>query len=248
MGGPPVLVKTVDRGPATRYPFDMVTSPPYLRRSGTGRISERLYSIGSPMVSFYVYTDGRDGICIDSGASAAAALAGMRRIGVDPLSISYVFLTHSDHDHTGGIQAFPRAIVVLPRAEEPVASGELPRRILFIRRRNRFGSPHESWDDGQIVDVGGIRVRGIATPGHTVGSMSYLVNDEALFTGDLLYLSKGAARPGPRIFTEDVAESARSMARLASLVPSVSILCTAHSGFTRSYGAAMESWKAGRSG
>ena len=38
---------------------------------------------------------------------------------------------------------------------------------------------------GEVFDLGGRRVCAVATPGHTAGTMCYLVEDEGiLFTGD----------------------------------------------------------------
>jgi glyoxylase-like metal-dependent hydrolase (beta-lactamase superfamily II) len=141
------------------------------------------------------------------------------------------------------VAAFPNARILLPRAEEPMASGLRKRRILFLRRRNRLRAAWVAVDDGEIVVAGGMAVRVIATPGHTVGSTSYLVNDETLFTGDLIMLRKGNAGPSPRFITEDAAQDARSIARLAAAVPAAAMLCTAHSGYTTDYTAAMARWQ-----
>jgi hydroxyacylglutathione hydrolase len=210
-----------------------------------GRLSDRVWAVGRRTRRFFVYSSGGSAVCIDSGASARAARRGLERIGVDPRSVSHVFLTHSDFDHAGGVEAFPDARVLLPRAEEPMVSGLRPRRILFVRTRNRLRVPWVPVDDGEIVAAGNIAVRVVSTPGHTVGSTSYLVNDEALFTGDLVRLRRGRAVPSPRLITEDVAEDARSIARLAAQVPSADLLCTTHFGCTADYAYAMEAWRGG---
>ena len=82
-------------------------------------------------------------------------------------------------------------------------------------------------------------MRAVGTPGHTPGSTSFLVDDAALFTGDLLTLRRGLARPSPRLICNDVAEDERSIFRLAARVPSVGLLCTGHSGCTSDYRAAL---------
>lgn len=49
-------------------------------------------------------------------------------------------------------------------------------------------------EDGQIFGVAGISLRAIATPGHTDGCMSYVLNDQSMvFTGDSL-LIRGCGR------------------------------------------------------
>ncbi|ACB52817.1 unknown [Crocosphaera subtropica ATCC 51142] len=47
--------------------------------------------------------------------------------------------------------------------------------------------------DGEILNVGEIKIQAIATPGHTDSHMSYLVNDNCLLTGDSL-LIRGCGR------------------------------------------------------
>ncbi len=46
-------------------------------------------------------------------------------------------------------------------------------------------------DDGDVIEAGAIRLRVLATPGHTPGCVSYLRDDEAMvFTGDALLIGK----------------------------------------------------------
>ncbi len=48
-------------------------------------------------------------------------------------------------------------------------------------------------EDGEIIKVGEIVVKAIATPGHTDSHMAYLVNDIKLLTGDALFI-RGCGR------------------------------------------------------
>jgi glyoxylase-like metal-dependent hydrolase (beta-lactamase superfamily II) len=41
--------------------------------------------------------------------------------------------------------------------------------------------------DGDIVEVAGLRLRAITTPGHTPGSVSYYADEGLLFSGDTLF-------------------------------------------------------------
>ena len=153
--------------------------------------------------------------------------------------MSKVFLTHSDRDHVGGLPLFANAEVYMCEAERAVIDGTVPRTFLFLKRRNRFDRPFLPLRDGDTITAGPFRVRAVATPGHTPGSTSFLVDEEALFTGDLLTLKRGRARPSPRLISNDVAEEERSLFRLAAQVPSVRLLCTGHSGCTSNYRAAL---------
>ena len=70
-------------------------------------------------------------------------------------------------------------------------------------------------DDGEAVDLGGIRGRVIAVPGHTNDSVAYLFGD-ALFVGDTIFMPDGGSArcdfPGG-----DAAALYRSVQRLYAL-------------------------------
>lgn len=205
----------------------------------TGRVAGDVFAVASPMVSFYVLARDGAAVLIDTGASARRALAGLQQLGVEPRSVSHVFLTHSDSDHVGGLDLFPEAAVYMSAREQAVIDGTIPRRLLFLKHRNRFTRRYVPLEDEGTVSAGPFRVRALWTPGHTPGSTCYLVDGAALFTGDLLGLRGGRARPSPRIFCNDVQEDERSIYKLARSVPRAELLCTGHSGWTLEYRAAM---------
>ncbi|HEY9659871.1 MAG TPA: MBL fold metallo-hydrolase, partial [Allocoleopsis sp.] len=47
--------------------------------------------------------------------------------------------------------------------------------------------------DGEILQIGGIHIKAIATPGHTSSHMAYLINHSHLLTGDALFI-RGCGR------------------------------------------------------
>ena len=83
------------------------------RRDRTTRINDRVYSVGNMIVSFYLYCDGQQTIAFDAGNSPPQARRGLARLGLDPLNVGHVFLTHSDRDHVGGVACFSAALLAV---------------------------------------------------------------------------------------------------------------------------------------
>ena len=95
------------------------------------------------------------------------------RAGGMPLTITF---THNHGDHTGMLPAF---------VNDPGVQFALPQ-IDFARLADRF--PEERtrfFDEGEIFDLGGLKLEAIGVPGHTDGSMVYLLQGrDLLFSGD----------------------------------------------------------------
>jgi glyoxylase-like metal-dependent hydrolase (beta-lactamase superfamily II) len=62
--------------------------------------------------------------------------------------------------------------------------------------------------DGDEVTSGGLHIRAVHVPGHTLGQLSFLVNEERIFTGDTLFRRTigGTRAPGHTTF-EDIRHS-----------------------------------------
>jgi glyoxylase-like metal-dependent hydrolase (beta-lactamase superfamily II) len=87
-------------------------------------------------------------------------------------------------------------------------------------------------DEGHVVKVGGLTVRVLATPGHTSGCVSYLVEDR-VFTGDAL-LIRGCGRTD--LQEGDAATLYRSVRDKLFVLPDATLVYPAHDyrGFTSS--------------
>ena len=70
--------------------------------------------------------------------------------------------------------------------------------------RELFGDLDIELKDGDELKSGGLHVRALHVPGHTLGQLAYLVNDEDVFTGDTLFRGTvgGTRGPGHSSFEE----------------------------------------------
>jgi hydroxyacylglutathione hydrolase len=206
----------------------------------TGKIGDRIFAVKTSMVNFYIYISGGDAVCFDSGFGHITIVRGLRRAGVDPDGVSHLFLTHSDFDHAGGVRIFKNARVFLSADEEQMIQKKKARMVGF--HNSAIRGEYTLLKDDEQVQAGGITVKAIATPGHTPGSMSYLVDGFVLFTGDAFKLFNGrvdALRPYINMDTERQKESIRKLARLTN----VGLACTAHWGYTENFDRAIGGWR-----
>ena len=108
------------------------------------------------------------------------------------LTARFVLLTHCHFDHVEGVQALQEsgAKTLCLDKEKPLIGTNADLFAFFGAPRSAY-TVEETLKDGQEIELCGIRVQVIATPGHTAGSACYIVTDEQggkhLFTGDTLF-------------------------------------------------------------
>jgi glyoxylase-like metal-dependent hydrolase (beta-lactamase superfamily II) len=98
---------------------------------------------------------------------------------------------------------------------------------LHLPEQDRVTYPFTPVRDGDTIGVALSRIVALRTPGHTLESTSYLLDGNALFTGDTLFLA-GVGRPDLDASTGQARERARllyaSLQRLIALPPETLIL------------------------
>ncbi len=206
----------------------------------SGKVVNGIYAVKDDFVNLYVVRAGDGFVVIDGANDAEKVRAELKKLEIDPAKVLAVFLTHSDNDHVGAVKLFTAAKVYMGRAEEQMVNGKTVRMAVF---HNAFDLAHELLDDGQTVAVGDVKVRAIATPGHTPGSTCFVVNDAYLFTGDTLGLSGGAVTAFNELFNMDTAGEIDTIKSKILPLKGVKYVFTAHHGMSDDFGKAMASWK-----
>lgn len=105
------------------------------------------------------------------------------------LELEYLLETHAHADHLTGISYFKRKY---PQAKTAISKnikdvqGVLS--DLFDLKADLAGADFDMLlTDGQEITLGDIKITALATPGHTPACMTFVANNEAAFTGDLLF-------------------------------------------------------------
>ena len=152
-------------------------------------------------------------LCTEEGAlvvdpseeePVAAALA---REGVRALAL---LCTHHHWDHVGGVKALRERLGDLPvwGHESDAAEGRIPAQT-------------ERLQDGEERTAGGLRLRALHIPGHTLGAVAYYFPTEhAVFTGDTLF-GAGCGR----LFEGTPETMHRSLSLLAALPGETQVFC-----------------------
>ncbi len=193
--------------------------------SRTGLLSENIVCIKNSIVNVYMYSKGSDRLVIDAGFSAKALKKELLKMGIIPEETTDVFLTHTDPDHIGGLSIFNKAKIYV---------GEDSR----VKNQCNFSF----LSDNDIIMIGEIKVQAISTPGHRPGHTCYLIDDKALFTGDLLRLKSGEIKPFFKRISRDSDELIESIKKVAK-IENVKTLLTAHTGYTTEFDKLIEKWK-----
>jgi glyoxylase-like metal-dependent hydrolase (beta-lactamase superfamily II) len=151
---------------------------------------------------------------------AKPILAALADRKLDAASVVAIFLTHGHPDHTAGCRAFPNATVYAMQDE-----------VTLIGTAADVRHPLK---DGDVTQVGDLRVEAFATPGHTPGSAIYFARG-VLFFGDSAGGAKdGTVMPAVRLFSKDPGRNVASLksleARLQPRAAEVRTLAFAHTG------------------
>ena len=124
--------------------------------------------------------------------------------------VKAILITHRHRDHLEGLKEITDATGA-PMAAHAEDAPDMP------------VSPDILLKDGDTIRAGTVEVRVIHTPGHTAGSVCYLVSNH-LFTGDTLY----AQAPGETRGVEATQQILRSITEKLFLLPDNTFLLPGH--------------------
>jgi glyoxylase-like metal-dependent hydrolase (beta-lactamase superfamily II) len=149
-----------------------------------------MFTVGQIAENCFLFRrEGSDrAVIVDPGDEAERILGAAEELGV---SIEAILLTHTHFDHIGAVAPIAKATgapVWCPEIETPVLAD-----INSFVPWPGFG-PYESYDadhtvtGGEKLELAGMEIDVIFTPGHSPGHVTYSVpNEAAIFSGDVLF-------------------------------------------------------------
>ena len=180
------------------------------------KLLENIYIIGSGNQGFgisnrydcsvYLIDGGDDVALIDSGSGLdqQTILANIQAEGINPDRITKILLTHAHADHSKSTSMLVDRLhckVFLHQAEadaleigdEVALALEPARKRGYYPSNYRLASTHVDirLDDGNVIVVGKYKFLVFYTPGHSIGSVCYLLEGHklrVLFSGDSFFV------------------------------------------------------------
>ncbi len=153
----------------------------------------RSFTVGPVAENCFIFRrDGSDrALIVDPGEEAPRLLEAIESQG---LTLDAILLTHTHFDHVGAVAPIARATgapVYCPELEVPVLQD-----VMAYVPWPGFG-PFESWDPehtvkgGDKLELAGMTIDVIYTPGHSPGHVTFAVHTDGLqrvlFSGDVLF-------------------------------------------------------------
>lgn len=189
----------------------------------TGKVTDNVAAINDKFVNVFVVSNGSKYIVIDAGSDAKHIQSEMLTLKINPDDVEAVLFTHTHPDHVGASALFKNAVVYVSALESAQLRG-----VKAVEIRN-----------DTVFKIGKMEIAALLTPGHTPGSVSYVVDKQNLFVGDAFSLVAGkVARPNAQ-YSKDMPLAVKSFQKINKL-KGVKYIFTAHTGMTSDYAAAVQ--------
>ena len=164
-------------------------------------------------------------------------------LSIDPASVRHILIMHQDTDHVGAVEAdspglFQNAKLYISETENRYLTGEVRRKVIYRLYKLPQVTIHNEkvlLHDGEVFDIGGIKIECFLVPGHTWGHMVYLIDDKYLFTGDTLWFGADGGYSFISSLAEDNKLAVQSLAELESKLRARGLhpcFITGHTGWT----------------
>jgi len=223
-----VLILVIALGIAAYNFYPMLIMKP----AQTGGIPDtNIFAAKNNMNAVYFVDTGDGYIMIDAGSDVKALETVINDAGIGADDVKWVLLTHSDYDHVASLPLFPNAEIYISENEIPLLNGTVKRNAAsYNSLPAEIGIDDLApLQDGQELSFAGTAVKCLGAPGHTNGSMLYLIDGKYLFTGDVFKVDN--EKLGVHPYTMDEETAKKTIESLKDTINGNTLVITAHYGY-----------------
>jgi len=211
--------------------FDLISKIKGKTILSTQKINKNIFTVQCGYVNFYIYHKNECYLCFDAGFNTKKIFLELHKINIDPLKISQIFLTHSDYDHYNGMQTFINSKVNISN-EEIIMIKKGIHRPFGLNKKSKEITQMNKLNNGEIIIIEDVKIECILTPGHTYGSMSYLVDNKYLFLGDSCNILNNEIKPLQKYINMNQGMHNNSINKIKS-IKDVLMYFVGHSGYRK---------------
>ena len=209
----------------------------------TGWIDKNVACVREWVANIFFYCKDHAVIMIDAGYNYDRLVEKMGWLGIAPQSVQHILITHQDTDHVGAVEAdspglFQNAALYIGEVENRYLTGEVRRKViyhLYKLPQVTINNKKVLLQDGEVINIDGIKIECFLVPGHTWGHMVYLVDDRYLFTGDTIWFGADGGYSFISALAEDNELAVRSLTALEEKLRGRDLhplFITGHTGWT----------------
>ena len=147
--------------------------------------------LGDFKTNCYVVSHKNTAFVIDPACDGETIDAYLRK---NKYQLKAIFLTHGHQDHIGAVDylySLYKCQIIAHLKEKDIITGNVPSKVLQIPSLKgiKINSPIKYFSNDFITwDIDGVIIDGILTPGHTEGSVTYVLrNYYRIFSGDTVF-------------------------------------------------------------
>ncbi len=141
--------------------------------------------VGSLQTNCYVVSSNGVAFVVDIGAEPLKVKEYCDKMS---LSVEGILLTHGHYDHVGAVNSFQKltgAKIYVSEKDGILANSYKNMAFAFGKVMDKF-TPDCIVEDGDIITIGDMTVKVVATAGHTAGGLCFILEDN-IFSGDTLF-------------------------------------------------------------
>lgn len=199
----------------------------------------KIHTVRSRIANVHLVQDDAGLIVVDTGFASAPrqVLARIKQLGFQPQDVRLILLTHVHMDHAGGAAELRRltgAPVAVHAADDakaragrhplPSGRGRLGATLEKLSNEVGFEFTYEPFvpdlwlDEGQRLNDFSVKGSIVHTPGHTLGSLTLVLEDGIMLIGDALI---NQIRVGSPLYGEDLFLARTSIEKICRMRPRI---------------------------